>query len=46
MLEKQRNKLDKARLISVVFKDFSKDFDSINRNSLVAKLEAYGFLTF
>ena len=42
-LEKWTNKLDKRKLMCVMFMNLSKAFDSINHNLLVAKLEAYGF---
>ena len=43
MLQKLRNKLDKEKFMYLLFIYLLKAFDSINRNLLVAKLEAYGF---
>ena len=43
MLEKWKSALDKRENICVLFMDFSKTFDTINRDLLLAKLKAYGF---
>ena len=43
MLEKQKNTLDKSTYVGAVFMDFSKAFDTINHDLLIAKLDAYRF---
>ena len=43
MLEKWKSALNKREIICAVFMDFSKAFDTINHDLLLAKLKAYGF---
>ena len=43
ILEKWKNILEKGKYFGAVFVDFSKAFDTINHDLLIAKLEAYGF---
>ena len=42
MLEMWKNILDKGGYVSAAFMDFSKAFDTLNYNLLIAKLGAYG----
>ena len=41
--EKWKNTLDKGKHVATVFMDLSKDFDTINHDLIIAKLEAYVF---
>ena len=43
MLEMWKNTLDKGGFVSGVFMDFSKAFDTLKHNLLIAKIGAYGF---
>ena len=43
MLEMWKNTFNKGGYVSAIFMDLSKAFDTLNYNSLVAKLGAYGF---
>ena len=43
MLEKWKITLDKGRFVCTIFMDFSKAFDTMNHEFLIAKLGAYGF---
>ena len=43
MIEKLRKVRDKKGIFAAVLTDFSKGFDCISRNLLIAKLSAYGF---
>lgn len=43
MLEKWSNALEKSKHVGAVLMDLSKAFETINYDSLTAKLEAYGF---
>ena len=43
MIEKLRKIWDKIGIFAVVLTDFSKGFDCISHNLLIAKLSAYGF---
>ena len=43
MLENFEEPLDKSNLVSAIFMDLRKAFDTLNRDLLIAKLEAYGF---
>ena len=43
MLEKWKNMLDKGGYVYAMFMDFSKTFDTIHHNLMIAKLGAYGF---
>ena len=43
MLEKWNKTLDKGENVCTLFMNFSKAFDTINYDLLLAKLKAYGF---
>ena len=43
ILEKWKRATDKGECVLVLFMDFSKAFDTINRNLMITKLKAYGF---
>ena len=43
MIERWKKDLDKNKYVGAVLTDLFKDFDWINREILIAKLEAYGF---
>ena len=43
MIETWKNAVDKGKIISAIFMDLSKAFDTLNHNLLIAKLGAYGF---
>ena len=43
MLAKWKNTLDIGRFVCTIFMDFSKAFDTMNHEFLIAKLGAYGF---
>ena len=43
MIEKWKKSLDNKGIAGAMFMDLSKAFDTINRELLIAKLEAYGF---
>ena len=43
IIEKWKHALDKGKKVSTIFMDLSKAFDTLNRNLLFAKLNAYGF---
>ena len=43
ILEKWKRAADKGECVLVLFMDFSKAFDTINRNLMITKLKAYGF---
>ena len=43
LLEKWKGTLDQKGFAGVVLTDFSKAFDAINHELLIAKLNAYGF---
>ena len=43
MLERWKSTLDKVKHMRAVFMDFSKAFDTLKIDLLMAKLEAYGF---
>ena len=43
MLEKWSNALEKSKHVGAALMDLSKAFETINYDSLTAKLEAYGF---
>ena len=42
MLKMWKNTLDKEKYVSAIFTNFSKVFDTLNHNLLIAKLGAYG----
>lgn len=42
MLKKWQEALDKCKLVDAIFMDFSKVFDTLNHDLLIANLEAYG----
>ena len=44
MLEKWKRVLDKYNIAGVVLTDLSKAFDSLDRDLLIAKLDAYGLV--
>ena len=43
MLEKWKNAVDKGKIFGALLTDFSKAFDSLSHDLLIAKLNAYGF---
>ena len=43
MLEKWKNAVDKGKCFGALLTDFSKAFDCLSRELLIAKLHAYGF---
>ena len=43
MLEKWKNAVDKGKCFGVLLTDFSKTFDCLSHELLIAKLHAYGF---
>ena len=43
ILEKWKRAIDKGECVLVLFMDFSKAFDTINRNIMITKLKACGF---
>ena len=45
MLGRWKKTLDEESYICAIFMDFSKAFDTLNHNLLIAKLGAYGFYT-
>ena len=43
-IENWKNTLDKGGFVVAILMDLSKTFDTLNHNSLIVKLGAYGFI--